>query len=149
MLRLWFDETSTDAIDTYPLLTELQHGENYAIVPTLEGKLHRIAFSASRWPVAARITLSASQLGVQDASGVSLREKIIARLEDGAPVTAFVDSTEVALSIVFTALRPAMLADSELVGGGQETVALEGVVTADGTFTDFGSLASVVWRARE
>jgi len=149
MLRLWFGETTADAIDIYPLLLELEHGESFTVVPALSGELHRIAFAQTRFPSAARITLPLSQLGVQSAEGDSLRELLTARLENGLPVTAFIDSTSIALNIAFTALRPAAIADDELTGNaGQQSAALEGVVTADGAFADFNSLTSVNWRAR-
>ena len=149
MLRLWFGETTADAIDVYPLLVELEHGESFAVVPTMSGELHRIAFAPTRFPSAARITLPLSQLGLQSPEGDSLREQITARLENGLPVTAFIESTGIALNIAFTALRPAALADDELTGNaGQQSFALEGIVIADGTFTDFSSLANVTWRAR-
>lgn len=149
MLRLWFGETAADAIDVYPLLIELEHGESFAIVPTMTGELHRVAFAPTRFPTAARITLPLSQLGAQSAEGDSLRGQIIARLESSLPVTAFIESTDIALNIAFTALRPAALADDEFTGNaGQRSVALESIVTADGAFTDFSSLASVTWRTR-
>jgi hypothetical protein len=149
MLRLWFGETTADAIDLYPLLLELEHGESFAVVPTLSGELHRIAFAQTRFPSAVRITLPLSQLGMQSTEGDSLREQLAARLESGLAVTAFIESTGIALNIAFTALRPAALADEELTGtAGQQSAALEGIVAADGAFTDFNSLASVTWRAR-
>ncbi len=149
MLRLWFGETTADTIDVYPLLLELEHGESFAVVPTLSGELHRIAFAQTRFPSAIRITLPLSQLGVLSAEGDSLRVQITARLENGSPVAAFIESTGIALSIAFTTLRPAALADEELTGNaGQQSIALEGIVIADGTFTDFNSLASVTWRTR-
>ncbi len=149
MLRLWFGETTADAIGIYPLLLELEHGESFAVVPTLSGVLHRIAFSQTRYPSAVRITLPVSQLGLRSAEGKSLRELITARLENGRPVTAFIESTGIALNIAFTALRPAAIVDEELTGSaGQQSAALEGIVIADGSFTNFNSLASVTWRAR-
>ena len=149
MLRLWFGETTADAIDLYPLLLELEHGENFAVVPTMSGELHRISFAQARFPIAARITLPLSQLGILSAEGDSLREQINARLESGLLVTAFIESTGIAINIALTALRPAALADDDFVGNaGQQSVALEGIVTADGAFTDFNSLASVTWRTR-
>lgn len=149
MLRLWFGETTADAIDVYPLLLELEYGESFAVVPTMSGELHRIAFAPKRFPSAARITLPLPQLGVLSDEGESLRGHIATRLENGFAVTAFIESTGIALNIAFTALRPAALADDDLTGNaGQQSAALEGIVIADGTFTDFNSLASVKWRAR-
>jgi hypothetical protein len=150
MLRLWFGASAADAVDIYPLLIELEHGESYAVIPALDGQLHRVSFAQLRYPAAARITFSASQLGAASLSCLTLRAQALARMETGEHITAFVQSTCMALSLVLTAMRPALLADTELAGGsGSEAVSLEAIVVADGTFSDISLRESAEWRERE
>jgi len=149
MLRIWFSSDPADTIDLSLISLEVEHGRNYAVATDLRGNAHRVKFSDERYPVAARLTLAASHLGLQTTNADRLRELLLERLESGESVTAFVEETSLAYKLVLTETRPPLLGCGELSEvATRSAVAVEAIVTDDGVFTDFGDVGSALWRGR-
>lgn len=149
MLRIWFSSELDDTIDLSPVAFEVEHGRNYALATDLRGNVHRVNYSDERYPVAARLTLAASHLGLETANADSLRELLLDRLESGESVTVFVEETSLAYRLVLTEARPPLLGCGEFSEvATRNTAAVEAIITDDGVFTDFGNVNSAVWRGR-
>jgi len=149
MLRLWFGPSVDDTIDVFPLALETEHGVGFAVAMDLAGNAHKVNFASERYPVAAYITLPPAQLGVTGVNVGTLRERCMEYLESGGTVTAFVESTGLAYSLVLTEASPALLADEDLSElAARETIRIAALVFDDGVFGDYGQLGSVIWRGR-
>ncbi len=149
MLRLWFGPTVDDTIDVFPLALETEHGVGFAVATDLAGNVHKVNFASERYPVIAHITLPPAQLGVTGVNVGTLRERCLEYLESGGTVTAFVESTGLAYSLVLTEASPALLADEDISElAARETIRIAALILDDGVFIDYGQLGSVIWRGR-
>ena len=150
MLRLWFGITVDDTIDMSPLALEAEHGVGFAIATDLEGNVHKVNFADGRYPVAAYITLPPAQLSVTGVNVGTLRERCLEYIESGDTITAFVESTGLAYSLVLTEASPALLADDNISEPvAREIIRITALVLDDGVFSDYEQLSSVVWRGRD
>jgi hypothetical protein len=149
MLRLWFGPSIEDTIDVSPLALETEHGAGFAVATDLAGNVHKVNFAGARYPVVAYITLPPAQLGAVGVNVGTLRERCLEYLESGGSVTAFVESTGLAYSLILTEASPALLADKALSElAARETIRITALVFDDGVFSDYGQLGSVIWRGR-
>lgn len=149
MLRLWFGPTLANVIDVSPLALEAEYGQNFALASDLAGNLHRINFSSERYPVMARVLLSTAQLGLADGNENTLRERLLSCLANGSTVTAFIETTNEAYQLVVTGATPQLLSDTELSeAASREPLEVAAVILDNGTFTDFDTFGSVIWRGR-
>ena len=149
MLRLWFGSSVDETIDVSPLALETEHGAGFAIATDLSGNVHKVNFAGERYPVAAHIVLPPGQLGVNGVNVGSLRERLVEYLESGGTVTAFIETTGLAYSLVFTEANPALLFDEDISElAARETIRITALILDDGTYSDFGQLDSVIWRGR-
>lgn len=149
MLRLWFGPSVDDTLDVSPLALETEYGVGFAVATDLAGNVHKVNFASERYPVVAYITLPPAQLGVTGVNVGTLRERCLEYLESGGTVTAFVESTGLAYSLVLTEALPALLADEDLSElAARETIRIAALIIEDGVFSDYGQLGSVIWRGR-
>lgn len=149
MLRLWFGPSVDDTIDVFPLALETEHGVGFAVATDLAGNVHKVNFASERYPVVAYITLPPAQLGVTGVNVGTLRERLLDYLESGSSITAFVESTGLAYSLVLTEASPALLADEDLSElAARETIRIAALILDDGVFSNYGQLGSIIWRGR-
>ena len=149
MLRFWFGATLNDAIDANPAEFYLAHGENFGVAEDLKGNPHAVCFSTSCFPTRAVVALPAVQLANEDPYERKLRTQLIWGAEQGLELIVFEQETMKAYRLFALRFNPGIPASDEFGGGSADLpIELQGLVVANGDFTDFNAVGSVNWRGR-
>ncbi len=149
MLRLWLGPTIDYAIDINFLSFYIDHGENYEIALDLAGNAHITTFSDTAYPIRSFILIPTNQFTLKDSFGNDLRSRLNLFIESGTALTIFESTSNKAYKLSALKLKPGTIGGDEFPEKVSATpIELDGIVVADGIFTDIDSIASVSWKVR-